>query len=162
MEPCCWMTYTVHRDTQQTLAILDKLDIETEKPTEEEIARKFGYEEDYLAGRLSLWQRFKPSTWSLFDEPYSSRPAKVLLHAINSMNPFIHSSFHQTIVHSTTSMFLPLLFLDRLFLALVRFFPLPVRPFGRFKNPVPPFTNHRLNSIHTISNASPLSLKFQA
>jgi potassium voltage-gated channel Shaw-related subfamily C protein len=35
------------------LAILDKLDIETEKPTEEEIARKFGYEEDYLAGRLS-------------------------------------------------------------------------------------------------------------
>lgn len=38
---------------QQTLAILDKLDIETEKPTEEEIARKFGYEEDYLAGRLS-------------------------------------------------------------------------------------------------------------
>jgi len=78
VEPCCWMTYTVHRDTQQTLAILDKLDIETEKPTEEEIARKFGYEEDYLAGRLSLWQRFKPSTWSLFDEPYSSRPAKVV------------------------------------------------------------------------------------
>ncbi|XP_046442547.1 potassium voltage-gated channel protein Shaw-like [Daphnia pulex] len=76
VEPCCWMTYTVHRDTQQTLAILDKLDIETEKPTEEEIARKFGYEEDYLAGRLSLWQRFKPATWSLFDEPYSSLPAK--------------------------------------------------------------------------------------
>jgi len=40
---------------QQTLAILDKLDIETEKPTEEEIARKFGYEEDYLAGRLSKY-----------------------------------------------------------------------------------------------------------
>jgi len=40
-------------DPQQTLAILDKLDIETEKPTEEEIARKFGYEEDYIAGRLS-------------------------------------------------------------------------------------------------------------
>jgi potassium voltage-gated channel Shaw-related subfamily C protein len=62
---------------QQTLAILDKLDIETEKPTEEEIARKFGYEEDYAAGRLSLWQRFKPATWSLFDEPYSSLAAKV-------------------------------------------------------------------------------------
>ena len=90
------MTYTVHRDTQQTLAILDKLDIETEKPTEEEIARKFGYEEDYLAGRLSLWQRFKPSTWSLFDEPYSSRPAKVYLHLINSLqsptNPLILAS----------------------------------------------------------------------
>ena len=47
MEPCCWMTYTVHRDTQTTLAILDKLDIETEKPTEEQVARKFGYEEAY-------------------------------------------------------------------------------------------------------------------
>ena len=42
VEPCCWMTYTIHRDTQATLAILDKLDIETEKPTEEEVARKFG------------------------------------------------------------------------------------------------------------------------
>jgi hypothetical protein len=70
-------TLTGGRCAQQTLAILDKLDIETEKPTEEEIARKFGYEEDYAAGRLSLWQRFKPATWSLFDEPYSSLAAKV-------------------------------------------------------------------------------------
>ena len=32
------MTYMTHRNTQATLAILDKLDIETDKPTEEEIA----------------------------------------------------------------------------------------------------------------------------
>ena len=70
-------TFAVGLCAQQTLAILDKLDIETEKPTQEEIARKFGYEEDYAAGRLSLWQRFKPATWSLFDEPYSSLAAKV-------------------------------------------------------------------------------------
>ena len=25
VEPCCWMTYTTHRDTQATLAILDKV-----------------------------------------------------------------------------------------------------------------------------------------
>ena len=24
VEPCCWMTYTTHRDTQATLAILDR------------------------------------------------------------------------------------------------------------------------------------------
>ena len=24
-QPCCWMTYTTHRDTQATLAILDKV-----------------------------------------------------------------------------------------------------------------------------------------
>jgi potassium voltage-gated channel Shaw-related subfamily C protein len=56
---------------------LDKLDIDAEKPSEEEIARLFGYEDDYLAGTLSRWQRLKPRVWSLFDEPYSSTGAKV-------------------------------------------------------------------------------------
>lgn len=62
---------------QATLAILDKLDIDAEKPSEEEIARLFGYEDDYIAGSLSRWQRLKPRVWSLFDEPYSSTGAKV-------------------------------------------------------------------------------------
>ncbi|CAH1405142.1 unnamed protein product [Nezara viridula] len=62
--------------TMTTLAILDKLDIDSERPTEEQVARMFGYEEDYLAGRLTTWQRIKPKVWSLFDEPYSSLAAK--------------------------------------------------------------------------------------
>lgn len=62
---------------QTTLAILDKLDIDSEKPSDEEIARIFGYEEAYLAGDLSMWQRLKPKVWSLFDEPSSSTAAKV-------------------------------------------------------------------------------------
>jgi hypothetical protein len=37
---------------QATLAILDKLDIETDKPTEEEVAKKFGFEESYHSGGL--------------------------------------------------------------------------------------------------------------
>jgi len=78
VEPCCWMTYTIHRDTQATLAILDKLDIETENPTEEEVARKFGWEDDYLADDLSLWQRVKPKIFSLFDEPHSSTCARII------------------------------------------------------------------------------------
>ncbi|XP_014255703.1 potassium voltage-gated channel protein Shaw-like [Cimex lectularius] len=78
VEPCCWSTYSIHRDTQTTLAILDKLDIDSERPTEEQVARMFGYEEDYLAGRLTAWQRLKPKVWSLFDEPYSSVGAKVV------------------------------------------------------------------------------------
>ena len=44
------MTYTTHRNTQATLAILDKLDIETDKPTEEEVAKKFGFEDSYHTG----------------------------------------------------------------------------------------------------------------
>ncbi|XP_044758486.1 potassium voltage-gated channel protein Shaw-like isoform X2 [Coccinella septempunctata] len=77
VEPCCWSTYSVHRDTQATLAILDKLDIDAAKPSDEEIARMFGYEEAYHAGTMSYWQRLKPKIWALFDEPYSSSSAKV-------------------------------------------------------------------------------------
>ncbi|XP_066996693.1 potassium voltage-gated channel protein Shaw [Anabrus simplex] len=78
VEACCWSTYSVHRDTQTTLAILDKLDIDAERPSEEQIAHLFGYEDDYFAGTLSWWQRIKPRVWSLFDEPYSSTGAKVV------------------------------------------------------------------------------------
>ena len=59
------------------MTILDKLDIETENTTEEEVARKFGWEDEYLNNELTLWQRVKPKIWSLFDEPHSSTFAKV-------------------------------------------------------------------------------------
>ena len=71
------MTYTTHRDTQATLAILDKLDIETDKPTEEEIAKMFGFEDNYHSGEMTTWQHTKPKIWSLLDEPHSSQWAKV-------------------------------------------------------------------------------------
>lgn len=64
---------------QATLAILDKLDIDSEKPNEEEVARMFGYEEEYFAGTLNPWQRTKPKLWALFNEPHSSLSAKVSL-----------------------------------------------------------------------------------
>ena len=60
VEPCCWMTYTQHRDTQETLTVLDTLDIDTEKPSDEEIAKRFGFEDDYFNGTVSWWQRTKP------------------------------------------------------------------------------------------------------
>lgn len=62
---------------QATLAILDKLDIDSEKPNEEEVARMFGYEEEYFNGTLNIWQRTKPKLWALFNEPHSSLSAKV-------------------------------------------------------------------------------------
>lgn len=68
-----------HRDTQETLAVLDRLDLDSEKPSDEELARKFGFEEDYFKGTVSWWQRLKPQLWSLFDEPYSSNAAKVII-----------------------------------------------------------------------------------
>lgn len=88
VEPCCWMTYTQHRDTQDTLAVLDRLDLDNDTPTEEEIAKKFGWEDDYFAGDLNWWQRSKPKIWALFDEPYSSTPAKVRIQQNSCLNAF--------------------------------------------------------------------------
>ena len=62
VEPCCWMTYMTHRNTQATLAILDKM---------------FGFEDNYHSGEMTTWQHTKPKIWSLFDEPHSSQWAKV-------------------------------------------------------------------------------------
>ncbi|KAL3105627.1 hypothetical protein niasHT_021730 [Heterodera trifolii] len=83
VEPCCWMTYTQHRDTQETLAVLDKLDtdeLKDEDPQTQEQHRmkKFGWEDAFWEGRLNWWMRTKPRIWALFDEPYSSTAAKVV------------------------------------------------------------------------------------
>ncbi|CAH1775621.1 unnamed protein product [Owenia fusiformis] len=78
VEPCCWMTYTTHRDTQETLTILDRLDLDTDKPSEEDIFKKFSLEESYQSGDLTCWQKVKPRIWALFDEPYSSMGAKII------------------------------------------------------------------------------------
>jgi len=67
--------------------------LDTDKPSDEELARKFGFEEAYYSGRLSWWQKTKPKIWSLFDEPYSSNSAKVRATVINYslflFNPFL-------------------------------------------------------------------------
>lgn len=73
------MTYTQHRDTQDVLSVLDRLEVDTDKPTDEEVYNRFGWEEDYLNGTLSHWQKLKPKGWSLFDDPSSSQLAKVFI-----------------------------------------------------------------------------------
>ena len=77
VEPCCWMTYTTHRNTQETLQILDRLDLDTDKLTEEDIMKRFGLEDRYKNGELNCWQNIKPRIWALFEEPNSSPAAKV-------------------------------------------------------------------------------------
>jgi len=72
------MTYTTHRNTQATLAIIDNLDLDTEKTSREDIMKKFGYDEQMRNGKLSFWQNLKPTLWALFEEPNSSIFAKVV------------------------------------------------------------------------------------
>ncbi|VDD96517.1 unnamed protein product [Enterobius vermicularis] len=45
---------------------------------EQELMKKFGFEDEYSQGRLTPWMRIKPKIWSLFDGSYSSQPAKVI------------------------------------------------------------------------------------
>jgi potassium voltage-gated channel Shaw-related subfamily C member 1 len=77
VEPCCWMTYTTHRNTQETLQILDRLDLDTDRLTEEEIMKRFGVEDAYKNGDLNCWHSIRPRLWALFEEPNSSVTAKV-------------------------------------------------------------------------------------
>ncbi len=65
------------RDTKETLAILDSLDLDADKLDDDELYRKFGLEEKFKNNQLNAWQKFQPKIWAIFDEPYSSLPAKV-------------------------------------------------------------------------------------
>jgi potassium voltage-gated channel Shaw-related subfamily C protein 1 len=79
------MTYTTHRNTQETLQILDTLDLDTDKPTEEEIMKRFGLDEEYREGQLTFWQKAKPRIWALFDEP-NAYPAAKVCGTMNTVN----------------------------------------------------------------------------
>jgi hypothetical protein len=74
------LRYTQHRDTQEVLQTLDKLDIDDDAlNNEEELYKRFGYTDDYLNRSLSKWQKLKPKIWRIFDEPSSSQAAKVII-----------------------------------------------------------------------------------
>ena len=81
VEPCCWKTYTKHIDTQDTLATLERLCLDEEKSSTEELARLFNLDEDPNWQRKGLpWRkRIKPIIWQMFYEPNSSRAAKVII-----------------------------------------------------------------------------------
>ncbi|CAH8625227.1 unnamed protein product [Heterobilharzia americana] len=78
VEPCCWMTYTAHRDTQATLQILDKVDMDNDDYTPESLYKRFGLEEEYTCNELNSWQKYRPKVWALFELPHSSIGAKFI------------------------------------------------------------------------------------
>ncbi|KAF7262699.1 hypothetical protein EG68_00063 [Paragonimus skrjabini miyazakii] len=78
VEPCCWMTYTAHRDTQATLQILDKYEMDTDDHLPEELYKRFGLEEEYACNDLTTWQRYRPKVWALFEMPHSSVAARCI------------------------------------------------------------------------------------
>lgn len=79
VEPCCWKNWNKHRATADTLATLDRLNIDVERTSNEDLAIKFGIGERnrIYEGRFSRLTRLKPLVWQLFEEPRSSRAATV-------------------------------------------------------------------------------------
>uniref|UniRef100_A0A672JCH8 BTB domain-containing protein n=1 Tax=Salarias fasciatus TaxID=181472 RepID=A0A672JCH8_SALFA len=76
VEPCCWMTYRQHRDAEEALEIFEPPDPD-DADDDREVPRRFGIEDcpDRSRGCCQVWQ---PKVWALFDDPYSSRAARVM------------------------------------------------------------------------------------
>ena len=105
VEPCCWMTYTSHRDTQDTLQTLEKLDLDCERSETEDLLGSCdadavrstlsadggassgvvdggGCNHVHLHRRVvhssfNTLRRLRPTIWRTFEKPYSSKSAKV-------------------------------------------------------------------------------------
>ena len=78
VEPCCWMTYTKHRSTAETLSILDSLELDTVRSSRQEVIKKFGWDDNYVQGRLPKYKKMMMIIWQIFEEPRSSTIAKVI------------------------------------------------------------------------------------
>uniref|UniRef100_UPI003AAC6BE5 voltage-gated potassium channel KCNC4 isoform X2 n=1 Tax=Centroberyx gerrardi TaxID=166262 RepID=UPI003AAC6BE5 len=79
VEPCCWMTYRQHRDAEEALDIFEPPDPD-DTDDDKEIPRRFGIEDcpDRSRGCCKVGQ---PKIWALFEDPYSSRAARVIAFA---------------------------------------------------------------------------------
>jgi potassium voltage-gated channel Shaw-related subfamily C protein 1 len=76
VEPCCWKTYTKHRTTEDTLSTLDRLNIDVDRTSKEDLEIKFGLQ-DISYNRFKFIKQLQPIIWQLFEEPRSSKPANV-------------------------------------------------------------------------------------
>ncbi|XP_035378054.1 potassium voltage-gated channel subfamily C member 4 isoform X1 [Electrophorus electricus] len=76
VEPCCWMTYRQHRDAEEALDIFEPPDPE-DTEDDRDLPRRFGIEDgpDRSRGCFEVWQ---PKIWALFEDPYSSRAARII------------------------------------------------------------------------------------
>ncbi|XP_055014785.1 potassium voltage-gated channel subfamily C member 4-like [Boleophthalmus pectinirostris] len=82
VEPCCWMTYRQHRDAEEALEMFEPPEPE-ESEEDRDVPRRFGIEDcpdrSRSCGR-HCWRIWQPKIWALFDDPYTSRAARVSVH----------------------------------------------------------------------------------
>ncbi|KAM8988039.1 voltage-gated potassium channel KCNC4 isoform 2-T2 [Guaruba guarouba] len=94
VEPCCWMTYRQHRDAEEALDIFESPEpgggAGGEEPEEEggrEMAlQRLGMDDRPpgaagAAGGAGCCRNWQPRMWALFEDPYSSKAARVVAFA---------------------------------------------------------------------------------
>lgn len=77
MEPCCWTSYTQHREAEENLKSFNPPP-EYDSEPENEIGE--GPSNSRQSRKLSLqsqWQHLQPRVWAIMEEPRSSKAAKV-------------------------------------------------------------------------------------
>ncbi|KAM8884441.1 potassium voltage-gated channel subfamily C member 2 isoform X4 [Synchiropus splendidus] len=79
VEPCCWMTYRQHRDAEEALDVFE-LNVDN-GDEDDEVAKRLGIEDVSADGNVSLWRKWQPVIWNLFEDPYSSRAARFIAFA---------------------------------------------------------------------------------
>ena len=78
VESCCWLTYRQHRDAQETLAAFEGVEFDNDYDDEEMDFGRYGFA--FAAETqpdTTWWQKYQPRIWTLMEEPYSSKLAKV-------------------------------------------------------------------------------------
>ena len=78
VESCCWLTYRQHRDAQDTLAAFEGVEFDNDFDDEEPDLGRYGFAfTAETEPNLTFWQKYQPRIWTLMEEPYSSKLAKV-------------------------------------------------------------------------------------
>uniref|UniRef100_A0A8C6U1G8 BTB domain-containing protein n=1 Tax=Neogobius melanostomus TaxID=47308 RepID=A0A8C6U1G8_9GOBI len=79
VEPCCWMTYRQHRDAEEALDSFEPPEPE-DLEEDRDVPRRFGIEDcpDRSRSCGQHCRNWQLKIWALFDDPYSSRAAKMV------------------------------------------------------------------------------------
>lgn len=85
MEPCCWATYTKHREAEENLK--EFVGPVFEDIQQNDLERSSSDISGINERKDNVWKRIQPKIWNIMDEPHSSQLAKV--HCLFSF----HSSF---------------------------------------------------------------------
>ncbi|XP_068125645.1 voltage-gated potassium channel KCNC4 [Hyperolius riggenbachi] len=77
VEPCCWMTYRQHRDAEEALDIFENVEPEDGDEEKNSTPELLSLEE--TADRSGVrWKRWQSRMWMLFEDPYSSKAARLV------------------------------------------------------------------------------------